>query len=127
MTVENSWSRKGEPTDSANYQHIAAVAESFLAGAYSKLSGEYSSLAQLSYSTYTLYKAYQASPFQGTLAVNARAALNWNTYRSDAAWDQARATQYASSEEEVAEASELTGDFGDVISGAMDAFSKLIP
>jgi len=58
-------------------------AKNFLARAASKLSGQYAYLANLSYATYNLYKAYQASPFVGTLGANARVAVNW--YKTSAA------------------------------------------
>jgi hypothetical protein len=90
---------KGLPAPLANAEGITGDAKNFLARAASKLSGQYAYLANLSYATYNLYKAYQASPFVGTLGANARVAVNW--YKTSAAQAQVeQASEVATEAEE---------------------------
>lgn len=106
---------KGLPPALANFEGITADAKSFLAGAAKKLSGQYAYLASLSFSTYNLYQAYQASPFQGTLGLNARVAVNW--YRSSAVQAQAEQASEIVTESEEAEAIGFTEAISDFFVG----------
>jgi len=109
---------KGLPAPLAKAEGITGDAKKYLASAAAQLGGQYSYLANLSYATYNLYKAYQASPFVGTLGANARITVNW--YKSSAV--QAQVEQAS----EVASEAEEAGAIGLEQAGE-DFLSNLLP